>query len=345
MAMSPRRLLFLPALLTTALVLGACAETDDSAATVGGVAISDTEVATTANLYRTIFGIQQLPCGQTEGDSDTEEAACNRFALSQLIGLRLAEAFAEDAGITVPAEDVEAEVAALESSLGADIVADALADNEVTREDLLGLAESFLVEDQAARAIALEDLGEDGLQALYEENAGDYTVVDVDHILVQTEEEAQDVYEQVTASGSTRDDFLALAKEVSTDPSAQQNSGSLGAAPAGGYVPEFADAAVALEPGEISEPVQTDFGWHVIHLVSKEVTPFEDVRDDILGTQSATVFAEWVTTQDEAGEIVVNPSFGRFDRETLTVVRISSTDPSASSSPSEPVNVVPADDE
>jgi parvulin-like peptidyl-prolyl isomerase len=334
---------FLPALLAVALLLGACSQADPAAATVNGVDITDAEVATTAAVYRAIFRIQQQPCGQLDGDSDTEEAACNRFALSQLIGLRLAEAYASDAGITVAEEDVEAEVANLESGLGVDIVGEALTDSGATREDLKDLARSFLVQDQVARAIALETLGEDGLRARYEENIGEYTMIDVDHILVQTEQEAMDVYAQVTAPGATRDDFLALAKEVSIDPSAKENSGALGPAAAGGYVPEFAEAALALEPGEISEPVQTDFGWHVIHLVSKEVTPFEQVREDIVAAETSTAFVDYVTAKDEEGQIEVDPSFGRFDRPTLTVVRISSTDPSASASPSEPVNVVPAD--
>ena len=74
--------------------------------------------------------------------------------------------------------------------------------------------------------------------------------------------------------GATEQDFLDLAKEVSIDPSAKQNSGSLGSAVASTYVPEFAAAAVALEPGEISRPVKTQFGWHVIRV--------DDVRDATL---------------------------------------------------------------
>ncbi len=61
----------------------------------------------------------------------------------------------------------------------------------------------------------------------------------VDHILVKTKAEADDVYAQVTAPGATEQDFLDLAKEVSIDPSAKQNSGSLGSAVASTYVPEF----------------------------------------------------------------------------------------------------------
>ena len=64
----------------------------------------------------------------------------------------------------------------------------------------------------------------------------------VDHIFVKTKAEAEDVYAQVTAPGATEKDFLALAKQVSIDPSVKQNSGSLGSAVASTYTPEFAAA-------------------------------------------------------------------------------------------------------
>jgi parvulin-like peptidyl-prolyl isomerase len=339
-----RRPLSIVAVLVAVLSLTACAETERPAATVEESAIATDEVAATANVFEAVFGLQQQPCGQVDqtSDTDTQEAACNRFALSQLIVLRLAEGYAIDAGITVSDEAIEAEIGGLETNLGVDVVADALEANEVTREDLGEVARAFLLEAEVRRALALEEIGEDGLLARYEERRSEYTIVQVDHILVTTEEEARKAYEQVTAPGATREDFLALAAEVSQDPSVAQNGGSLGSAYASQYVKEFADAALALEPGEISEPVRTDFGWHVIHLVDEEVTPFEEVRDDLLGDEGTTAFADWVRALNEEGAIDVNPSFGRFDDQTLTVVRISSTDPSAAT-PSQPVNVVPAD--
>ena len=91
----------------------------------------------------------------------------------------------------------------------------------------------------------------------------------------------------------------------------------------------------ALEPGEISEPVQSEFGWHVIYLVGKQVTPFEEARTQLLQGEQGTLFNAWLRDQAETHGVDVNPKYGRFDTETLTVVAVTSTDPSASAGPAD----------
>ncbi|MFC0408813.1 peptidylprolyl isomerase [Roseomonas elaeocarpi] len=84
------------------------------------------------------------------------------------------------------------------------------------------------------------------------------------HILVATEEEAKQVLAEVRKPGA---DFAAIAKARSTDPSGKTNGGDLGFFKKGDMVPEFAEAAFKLKPGEISpEPVHSAFGWHIIKL-------------------------------------------------------------------------------
>lgn len=83
------------------------------------------------------------------------------------------------------------------------------------------------------------------------------------HILVGSEEEAQAIIDQLDAGG----DFATLATENSTDPGSGPNGGDLGWFTHDQMVTPFADAAFALQPGETSSaPVQSDFGWHVIHV-------------------------------------------------------------------------------
>ncbi len=205
-------------------------------------------------------------------------------------------------------------VANLDQQLGADAVDEQLTTLKLTRDDLNQLARQVLVFQDVQKKVVEQELGDDVLRAQYDKDILQYTTVQVEHILVKTEAEAQDVYQQVTAPGATDKDFQDLAKEVSTDPSAKQNGGSLGSAVASTYVPEFGEAAAALEPGEISQPVQTEFGWHVIKLVSKDVTPFEEAKAQLMQTQASTVFSDWLRTQFDEGNLEVNPKYGTVRR-------------------------------
>lgn len=90
------------------------------------------------------------------------------------------------------------------------------------------------------------------------------TEVRASHILVQTEDEAKKLYDEIQNGKS----FADIAQAVSLCPSGQ-NGGDLGFFGKGMMVKPFEDAAFALEIGEVSQPVQTQFGWHLIKLTDK----------------------------------------------------------------------------
>ncbi|MEM9833079.1 MAG: peptidylprolyl isomerase [Bacteroidota bacterium] len=69
-------------------------------------------------------------------------------------------------------------------------------------------------------------------------------------------------------------DFNQLAKKYSDDPGSAAYGGELGSVDLGQFVPEFEEAIRSLKPGEISEPVRTDFGYHLIELIAKDETTF-----------------------------------------------------------------------
>ena len=100
------------------------------------------------------------------------------------------------------------------------------------------------------------------------------------HILVEDEAKAKDIIKQLAAGA----DFAELAKTNSKDPGAT-NGGDLGFFKKSDMLPEFADAAFALKPGQVTPvPVQTRFGWHVIKLEERRSAPpatLEQVRDEI----------------------------------------------------------------
>ncbi len=118
--------------------------------------------------------------------------------------------------------------------------------------------------------------------------------VDASHILVETEAEARDVLNKLEAGEA----FEELAKAYSTCPSAQEG-GNLGEFGRGMMVPEFENAAFNMEVGEISEPIKTDFGYHVIKLNGKKSADetkiadvYQDVKMEILRQKQQAMYVE-----------------------------------------------------
>ena len=103
---------------------------------------------------------------------------------------------------------------------------------------------------------------------------------------MEDEATAKEILEKLNAG----EDWNALASEYSMDTTNKDNGGALDWFPRGMMVQEFEDAAFALEPGKISEPVKTTFGYHIIAVDGKEVRP---LTDDALAVAQGEVYTEW----------------------------------------------------
>ena len=141
----------------------------------------------------------------------------------------------------------------------------------VTDDDML--AEAHQVYDQTVR-----NIGPDGL-------------VMAGHILIRIPQKATDAQQKdarrridsVYTALQAGADFEALAKQVSQDPGSAARGGMLGWFSRNQMVKEFEDAAFALQPGEISKPVQSPFGWHIIKMKErKQLEPFDVHKESIL---------------------------------------------------------------
>ena len=171
----------------------------------------------------------------------------------------------------------------LDQLIQQEVVADSLRGSEDARTKLTMENEdrAFLA-SVAIDTIAFDTIADADIQALYDANfadAGGDLEWNASHILVATEEEAQSLIEQLNDGA----DFVALAQEFSTGPSGP-NGGALGWFGTGMMVPEFETAVAGLAAEEISAPVQTQFGWHVVKLNESRISArpaLEDVRADL----------------------------------------------------------------
>jgi peptidyl-prolyl cis-trans isomerase C len=156
-----------------------------------------------------------------------------------------------------------------------------IADNADFKQRL-AFARNRLLMDNLLSAEGKAALSEDAMKKVYEDaikTASKEQEVHARHILVQTEDEAKAIKAQLDKGA----DFAALAKEKSKDPGAA-DGGDLGFFTKEQMVPEFSAVAFATEPGKISDPVKSQFGWHIIKVEekrSRKAPDFEQVKPQI----------------------------------------------------------------
>ncbi|MEM0948791.1 MAG: peptidylprolyl isomerase [Pseudomonadota bacterium] len=161
-----------------------------------------------------------------------------------------------------------------------------------------------LIVGETLTGIATAALTEEALEQAYQatyagaEPEEEYNAA---HILVETEETATGLLTEIRDGA----DFAEMAREHSTGPSGP-NGGDLGWFGKGMMVPEFEAAVVALEPGAVSEPVQTQFGWHLVKLNEtrqKDAPTLEEVRGELVEQIQSAAITAAVDAATEAADV------------------------------------------
>lgn len=123
------------------------------------------------------------------------------------------------------------------------------------------------------------------------------------HILVEKKDEADAIIASIKKGGKFED----IAKKQSKDPGSGANGGDLDWAPAASYVPEFSQAMVKLEKGQMTDaPVQTQFGWHIIRVDDvrqAQLPPFEEVKPQIAQQMQQQKLADFQKTLREKAKV------------------------------------------
>jgi peptidyl-prolyl cis-trans isomerase C len=167
----------------------------------------------------------------------------------------------------------------------------ALARNKLLMESLLQQEAKAAVTDQAMRKVY-----DDAVKQIGAEKE-----VRARHILVETEDQAKAVRAELDKGA----DFAELAKQKSKDPGAAEG-GDLGYFTKDQMVPEFSEVAFKLEPGKLSDPVKSQFGWHVIKVEDKRDRPvpeFDKVKDQIENYLSRKAQSDFVAKLREGAKI------------------------------------------
>lgn len=206
----------------------------------------------------------------------------------------------------------------LEQLIQQQLLADSMGEPTVRVELAIRNERRSLMAGEAVDDITTAAVTDEALQAAYDAAYADQppaTEYRASHLLVATEDEAIAAKARIDAG----EDFAAVATDVSTDGSSA-NGGDLGWFGDGQMVAEFEEMVKSLEPGAVSDPFQTQFGWHVVTLVEtrEQAQPtLEEVRGQLSQTLQADAIAARIE-ELEAEATVVRPEAGAFDPAVLS---------------------------
>lgn len=288
-------------ILPLALILGACGSGvgNDPAATVDGIVI-------------TVDEVESLMTG--------ESSVVNRPTFAQFLGaaiqiqviLAVAEA---DYGVVPSEDEISEEADRIYADNGLDLSREDFLEQRGFSENMLqAIASQQLAVTRVQEMLTSAEPTEEQLAEARKEAEWGLAEVCLSHILVETEEDALDVLDRLEAG----EDFADLATELSTDPAVVDNSGDYGCSPPARFVEPFAEAAMAAELNVPTNPVETEFGFHVLLVTDRtdadpaEIPSDEELAESLTPTLEAQSLNEWFAEIMLAAQVVVEEEFGTW---------------------------------
>ncbi|WP_309086900.1 peptidylprolyl isomerase [Domibacillus sp.] len=222
-------------------------------------------------------------------------------AAESLIADKIVEKEATKEKVQVTDKEIQEELdATIESYGGEEAYKSALESSGMTEADM---KEEIKVYLETVKLLEPRiEITDEEIETYFDENKDTFTTseqVEASHILVDDEATAKEVTAKLADGG----DFESLAKEYSTDTTSAENGGELGYFGTGEMTEEFEKAAFAMEIGEISEPVKTDYGYHIIKVTGKKeakAANLEDSKEEIKETlKQEKMSSEYTTWLEE----------------------------------------------
>jgi parvulin-like peptidyl-prolyl isomerase len=266
-------------------------ELKDPVATVNG------ETITKAQLDEAFEKAVQMT-GVKVGDLTSEQKVEGyRQLLDELITEKLVTKAAT--GVTVPQAEIDAQIAKIKAQFPSEEdFSKQLAQVGQSPEQLSETIKKMLQQQHwlESQIAGKTDVTDEEAKKFYEANKTEFQqpdTVKASHILfLVNKDDSQDVVNQkleaakaAEARAKKGEDFNKLAKELSEEPGAKESGGDLGFFPKDRMVPEFAEAAFNQKVGDISDPVRTQYGWHIIKVIDKKragTLPYDDVKAQLM---------------------------------------------------------------
>lgn len=270
-------------------VLAACGKKDDVVATYDGGEIT----AAQFDLEERILLVLQ-PAYESYIKTDD----FHDFLIKQMIGYTYLEKNADDATKTAAKEKAENQLTQMKASAGGDEAFKKALDTQKVTEDEF---KAYFVRAYTALETQLTKVTDDEVKAQFDSVKEQYTTASVRHILlglkdaegkdIRTSEESLKLANELKARLDKGEDFAALANEYSTDPGSNKNGGLYENANVSNWVPAFKDAALTQPIDKVGEPVQTEYGYHIIRVEARTEKTYDDLEQaqkDVLKTEVAS---------------------------------------------------------
>ena len=266
--------------LATFTLAGCDKATKDAVAKVNGDVISKTEFDKNFDMYKKVYEKQygEDIMSKDAGNGMTFEEVIKEQVLEKLILEKIILDYAEKNEIAVTEEEVNEQVNNYKEVLESkEKYKEFLTENNMTEEYFKeGIKKEMIIDKYRVNYIEGLKIDEKEAKKHFEENKDNYIKVRASHILVETEEKAKEVLEKI----NNGEDFHALAGKESIDTATSVKGGDLGYL-VKGMIPEFDDTIFSLEPGEVSDVIASDYGYHIIK-VEERLEKYEDAKDHVL---------------------------------------------------------------
>ena len=311
--------------LAASVLLTGCGK-KDVAATVNGKDISiedyEREYKMQAQQAMAQYG-EDFLTQKTQDGKQTMGEMMRQNTLDNLVRFEIYKQDAESKGIKISDKDVDAEFDKMVKMYGGEEkLQAALKENNLTEEKMKEYTKTNLLMQQYQEKMMKEmEPTEKELKKYYDDHKDEFKTAEASHILVKTKEEAEAIKKELDGGA----DFAKLAKEKSLDTGSAQNGGSLGQFTPGQMVKEFDEKVFSMKPGEISDPVKTQFGYHIIKL--------EKISDD------------YNSAKDAVKEAVIRDKFKEYNDKLEKSAKVKRLVNTAKDIPVEPIKVTKSKDE